>query len=321
MEEIPGFSGGDTRGEEGVLAPFTSIRQAVVYLRRGLAITRHHRGTHALIFLVYATPAAIAAWLSVSAAVNRPGAGAQAAVLVLPYVTAIVGTVVVMVAVGQQAYGRRTGLIRASLNGLPWVPRYFWTNVHTSVIFWVPVGLLLLGRALQEAVAPVQDGVRPVVDVLWWVVIGAVALTVHTRTLLAPFFAIHGDLPGTLAAVEAWRMSGRHFLLCLFTLIAGAGPVAAPLLAAALGLLLTLSGQAQAAFDNAIGDLVWVGIQAIRPVLIPAVYLLYGDLWTAEVARRRQEGEPPIPAFARPLLALTRPLPHLGRLSGAPSGE
>ena len=303
------------------MAPQTSIRQAVVYLRRGLAITRKHRGTHALIFLVYATPAAVAAWLAVSAVATRPAAGAQAAMLVLPYVTAIVGTVVVMVAVGQQAHGRRTGLIRASLKGLPWVPRYFWTNVHTSVIFWVPVGLLLLGRAWQETVAPLPAGVSPILDVVWWVSIGAVALVVHTRTLLAPFFAIHGDLPGTLAAVEAWRMSGRHFGLCLFTLIAGAGPLAVPLLAAALGLLLTLSGQAQAAFASAIGDLVWVGIQAIRPVLIPAVYVLYGDLWTAELARRRREGEPPIPAFARPLLALTRPLPHLGRLSGAPSGE
>ena len=303
------------------MAPQTSISRAVVYLFRGLAITRHHRATHALIFLVYATPAAVAAWLAVSSVSSRPTAGAQVAMLVLPYVTAIVGTVVVMVAVGQQAYRRRTGLVRASVKGLPWVPRYFWTNVHTTVIFWLPVGLLLLGRAWQETVAPVQGGLRPVIDVLWWVVIGAVALVVHTRTLLAPFFAIHGDLPGTLAAVEAWRMSGRHFLLCLFTLIAGAGPVAVPLLAAAFGLLLTLSGQAQAAFENAIGDLVWVGIQAIRPVLIPAVYLLYRDLWAAEVARRRQAGEPPIPPFARPLLALTRPLPHLGRLSGTPSGE
>jgi hypothetical protein len=51
-------------------------------------------------------------------------------------------------------------------------------------------------------------------------------------------------------------------------------------------------------------------------VLIPAVYALYGDLWNTELARRREKGEPPIPAFAPPLLALTRPLPHLGRLSG-----
>lgn len=239
----------------------------------------------------------------------------------LPYVTAIVGTVVVMIAVSHQAHGHRIGLVRVSLKALPWVPRYFWTNLHTSVIFWLPIGLLLLVRSWQEAAIPLAGGLRPVVAVLWWLGIGVVALVIHTRTLLAPFFAIHGDLPGTLAALEAWRASGRHFRLCLVTLIVAGGPVAVPLGALALGLTFTLSGQALAAFLNAVGDLVWVGIQAIRPVLIPAVYALYGDLWNAELARRRQVGEPPIPAFARPLLALTRPLPNLGRLSGTLHGD
>jgi hypothetical protein len=89
----------------------------------------------------------------------------------------------------------------------------------------------------------------------------------------------------------------------------------------ALGLTLTLSGQALAAFLNATGSLVWVGIQAIRPVLIPAVYVLYNDLREAEQRRRRQEGEPPVPLFARVLLALTRPLPHPGRLGGTLNGS
>lgn len=297
------------------------VRQAVAYLRSGLAISRPYWGTHALIFLVYSAPAAAAAWLAASAVTRRPAAGTQVAMLVLPYVTAIVGTVVVMVAVSHQAHRHRIGLVRVSLKALPWVPRYFWTNVHTSAIFWVPVGLLLLVRGWQESAAPLTGGLRPAVAVLWWLVIGVVALVIHTRTLLAPFYAIHGDLPGTLAALEAWRASGRHFRLCLATLIIAGGPVAVPLGAVALCLMLTLSGQALALFVNAIGDLVWVGIQAIRPVLIPAVYALYGDLWNTELARRRQDGEPPIPAFARPLLALTRPLPHLGRLSGTLYGD
>jgi hypothetical protein len=236
--------------------------------------------------------------------------------LVLPYVTAIVGTVIVMVAVGQQANGQRIGLVPASWKALPWVPRYFWTNVHTSAIFWIPVGLLLFGRSWQETAAPLAGGLRPTVETLWWLVIGVVALLIHTRTLLAPFFAIHGDLPGTLAALEAWRASGRHFWLCLATLVIGGGPVAVPLLAMALVLTVTLTGEALAAFLNAIGSLVWVGIQAIRPILIPTVHALYNDLRNVELARRRQEGVPPIPMFARPLLALTRPLPHPGRLGG-----
>src|SRR5207249_8836246 len=104
----------------------------------------------------------------------------------------------------------------------------------------------------------------PALAVLWWLVIGAVGLVIHTRTLLAPFFAIHADLPGTLAALEAWRASGRHFGLCLATLVIAGGPVAVPLLVLAFGLMLTLSGQALAAFLHAAASLVWVGIQAVR---------------------------------------------------------
>jgi hypothetical protein len=311
---------GDPRGVVRVTASSPPVRQAIAYLCRGLAISRPYWPTHALIFVVYSAPAAAAAWLAASAVTGRPAAWAQVAIVVLPYVTAIVGTVVVMVAVSHQAHRHRIGLVRVSLKALPWVPRYVWTNVHTSAIFWLPVGLLLLVRGWQETAAPLAGGPQLAMAVFWWLVIGVVALTIHTRTLLAPFFAIHGDLPGTLAALEAWRASGRHFRLCLATLIVAGGPVAVPLMAVALGLVFTLSGQALTVFVTAIGDLVWVGIQAIRPVLIPAVYALYGDLWNEELARRRQEGEPPIPAFARPLLALTRPLPHLGRLSGPQYG-
>jgi hypothetical protein len=153
------------------------------------------------------------------------------------------------------------------------------------------------------------------VTVLWWFVIAVVALVLHTRTLLAPFLAIHGDLPGTLAVLEAWRASGRHFGVCLSTLIAAGGPVVVPLLGLSLVLILTLPGLALVVFFAALGDLVWVAIQATRPVLIPALYALYGDLWKAESARRRRDGEPPVPTVARVLLALTRPLPNPGRLS------
>jgi hypothetical protein len=290
-------------------------RAAIVYLRRGLAITRPHWAVQARIFMLYAAPAAIAAALAVGSAGRQPALWEQAAMLVLPYLTAILGTVVVMVAVGNQARGRRVGVLRASLMALPWVPRYLWTNVHTTVIFWIPVGLLLLARAWQEKTIALSGGLQVAVTVLWWFVIAVVALVLHTRTLLAPFLAIHGDLPGTLAVLEAWRASGRHFGVCLSTLIAAGGPVVVPLLGLSLVLILTLPGLALVVFFAALGDLVWVAIQATRPVLIPALYALYGDLWKAESARRRRDGEPPVPTVARVLLALTRPLPNPGRLS------
>src|SRR5262249_57614737 len=162
------------------------------------------------------------------------------------------------------------GLVGVGLKALPWVPRYFWTNVHPSAIFWVPIGLLLLVGSWQETAIPLAGGLRPVVAVLWWLGVGVVALVIHTRTLLARFFGIHGDLPGTLAALEAWRASGRHFRLCLATLVVAGGPVAVPLAVLALGLMLTLPGQALTVFVSAIGVLGWVGMQAFRPVPISA---------------------------------------------------
>jgi hypothetical protein len=284
-------------------------------LRRGFAITRTGIGTHLGIMVVFAIPALAAAYLAASTVRRQPTIGEQLGLAVLPWVTAVIGSVVVMVAVSRQAQERPIGVVGATLSALPWVPRYFWTNVHTTIIFWVPNVALLQARALQEAVAPVDGAPQPIVGGLWWVVSGLVGLYLHTRTLLAPFLAIHGDLPGTMAALESWRLSGAHFGRCLATLVAGAAPVALPLAAIAGVAVLSLSGVQREAFWAAAPNLVWAGIQILRPVLIPATYVLYRDLWSQELARRDRDGEPPTPVLARVLLRLTRPLPHLGRYS------
>jgi hypothetical protein len=67
------------------------------------------------------------------------------------------------------------------------------------------------------------------------------------------------------------------------------------------------------ALQAATPALLWAGIQAVRPLLVPAIYALYTDLWRAETARRQRDGAPAVPAVVRLLLALTRPLP--GRAS------
>ena len=290
-------------------------RAGAGYLARGLAITRPHVGVQLRILGVFVLPALAAAYLAAIAVDRQPALWEQALHAVLPWVTAVLGTVVVMVAVSYEARDRPIGARGATLRALPWVPRYFWTNVHTTVIFWVPMGILLQLRTLQQDLAPVDGPLEPVVWVLWWVPIGLLGLFLHTRTLLAAFLAIHGDQPATLAALEAWRLSGRDFGRCLGTLLAGTIPVGLPLALTAGLLALTLTGWWLAAFTAAVPDLLWAGIQAVRPVLIPAIYVLYRDLWDPEVERRSREGAPPVPALARALLRLTRPLPHPGRLS------
>jgi hypothetical protein len=168
-------------------------------------------------------------------------------------------------------------------------------------VFWVPVGALLMLR----------DRLGAGMDIGWWLLIGALAVYLHTRTLLAPFLAVHANLPATLAALEAWRLSARAFRTCLTTLLAGSLPLALPLGLLALVVFASLPQPVREALEPALPDLAYAGIQVIRPLLIPATYLLFRDLWDAELARRATDGSPPVPMLLRPMLALTRPLPNL----------
>jgi hypothetical protein len=287
-------------------------RAGMAYARLGLTEAGRSLGVHLRVLAAYATPALLASYLA--ATIAEPGPLEQASIVGLTWITAVVGTVVVMVVVSSLARGRQTGLARATVTALTWVPRYFWTNVHTTIVFWVPIGLLLeLGAWKAAMVTPSAGMLGPLADGLWWLLIAIVALCLHTRTLLAPFLAVHADLPGTLAALEAWRLSGRNFGLCLATFVFACLPTALPIGAVALTLAVTLPGPVLGMLLAAWPNLVWVGNQMVRPVLIPAVYALYNDLWRGELARRAQDGEPATPRPLCWLLALTRPLPRLAR--------
>ncbi len=286
-------------------------QQAATYLGEGLAIVRRAPGLYLLISAVYAMPALLAGYLA--GYVREPALWQQALMLGLPWVTIVLGTVVIMVAVGYHSRGQPVDLARASGEAIRWVPRYVWTNVHTSLIFWAPIGLLVAARRWQAEALPTMWVPEVLVGGLWWLSITSLALYLHTRTLLAPFLAVHADLPGTLAALEAWRLGGQHFRACFATLVMGTLPVGVPLVLFALGIAHNLPGSAQGAMLAGSPDLIWAGIQAVRPVLIPALYLLYRELWRTEQARRQQLGRPRVPGLAQAVLALTRPLPKLGR--------
>ena len=286
-------------------------RQGRAYLRRGLAGVRRAPGLYAQLALVYAAPALLAAYLAIT--VPEPGPVERIALAVLPWITASFAPVVVMLAVSFLSHGRPAGLGRVSWRALFWLPRYLWTNAHTSVIFWAPMLLLLAARGWLEAAVPAAGPPGAALVALGWLLVGLAALGLHTRTLLAPFLAVHGDLPATLATLEGWRLSGRHFGVCLATLLWGSLPVALPVGLLGVALWAALPPPAWSGLLAALPQLVWVAIHLMRPILIPAVYALYQDLWHAEQARRARVGAPAIPAVARGLLALTRPLPKLGR--------
>ena len=275
------------------------FREGAAYVRAGQEIVRTDRGIYLRAVVLYALPSLVAGYLA--ATVDRPGLLERALMLGLPWLTIVLGAAVLMVVVGHHGRGRRIGLAEATRQGLRWVPRYVWTNCHTTVIFWGPVGALLL---LQEALFPADGGV---LWAAWWVLIAAVALYIHCRTLLAPFLAVHADLPGTLAVVEAWRLSGRRFGVCFGTFVLGTLPVALPLAAAVGVAWLVADPAAWSRVERGAADLAWVGIHAVRPLLVPALYCLYKELWHAEEAPAAS-----VPAWAQRLMGLTRAMPKLG---------
>ncbi len=193
-------------------------------------------------------------------------------VAVLPLITMVVAPVVLMHAVDAGRWGERISVLEATRRGVPRVPQYVWTNMHTTVLFWVPVGALMLLWERSPLGSWFPTGV-------WVALIGLVALHQHVRTVMAPYLAVHGHLNGTRAALMSWQLGGRHFWHLLGTFVLGSLPVALP-----LGLVYLLAERfgpdpLSAALLTASWQLGWVGIQSTRPLLIPALHTAYEDIY------------------------------------------
>ena len=284
---------------------------AIRYTHRGMHVLRASPWQYVQILSAFAAPAAVAAYVTASDVPE--GFGRSALLYVLNAISASAAPVVVMTAVAAGFHGVTLGFVDAMRQGLWWLPRYLWTNAHTSVIFWVPTLALLNLFEWQRRAAPVEGGAGVAVTAAWVVLIGVVALYVHSRTLLAPFFAVHGNLPATLATIESWRMSGRRFPVVFSTFVVSSAPTAVPLAVVFTTLAFTLDEPTgtRAVYMAMLPSLVWVAIKVVRPFLITATYGLYTDLWDEEQRRREEHGAPPVPLLARPLLAISRWVPRL----------
>lgn len=290
-----------------------SFHSGVGYLRKGLGLVRATPGLYVQIAVLFSLPALLAAAL-VLALTPPLSPGWSLLIDALDAVTVAAAPVVVMMAVAAGYRREGVSLGPAVWRALPWLPRYLWTNAHSSLIFWGPVGLLLLLRRWQGAWWPGAEAVGVVVAIGWWLLIGGLALYLHTRTLLAPYLAIHSNLPATRATLESWRLSGAHLGPVIATLLTGSLPMVLPLLGLGI-LILNLGGANRALMHDlelVFSHLVWVGLQIVRPMLIPAVYFLYRELWDAELVQRTLERAPETPPAARLLLSLTEWFPPLG---------
>jgi hypothetical protein len=248
-----------------------------VNLRRGLAITGQQPGLYLQLVLLYSIPPLVAAGVVLFG--PKESAWYQPMVYLLPTITMVVAPVVLMHAVDAGRVGERISVLEATRRGVPWVPLYVWTNIHTTLLFWIPVGALMLlwERSPLGAWLPTA---------VWVVVIGLVALHQHVRTVLAPYLAVHGRLGGTRAALTSWELGGRHFWDLLGTFVVASLPVALP-----LGVVYMLAERfgpdpLSAALLAASWQLGWVGVQSTRPVLIPALHTAYEAIYCEPLAIR-----------------------------------
>ena len=261
------------------------------------------------------SPAVLAAVLTVLEVGKMPAG--SVALFTLNAISSSVAPVVIMVTVAAGFAKERLGVVEAVRRGFAWLLRYLWTNAHTTVIFWVPVGALILLFNWQGESAPLDATGQTVADLFWFLGIGVVALYVHSRTLLAPFLAVHENMPGTLAALESWRLSGRYFPKVFGVFIVSSAPTAVPLAIVIIGLLLLLDGGPKSTMLTMIPSLTWVAIKFVRPFLVTATYPLQKDLWIEERRRRDEHGHPTLPPVLIPLVKLSAFLPRiLGRVMG-----
>jgi hypothetical protein len=245
------------------------LKKAWDNLQQGLEITRQQPDLYLKLVVLYSLPPMVAACLVVFGPRDAPWS--ETLVSVLPVITMVVAPVVLMHAVDAGRSGERISVLEATRRGVPWVPRYVWTNVHTTVLFWVPVGTLVLlwERSPLGALLP---------TVVWVAVIATVALHQHVRTVLAPYLAVHGELGGARAALTSWELGGRYFWELLGTFVLGSGPVAVPLMLGFVVIERFGPSSLSAALLAASWQLVWVGIQSTRGLLIPTLHTAYEDV-------------------------------------------
>ena len=303
----------ESAGSESAVA--TGWRTGWRYFHSGLVILGDNPWLYVRLLTIFAAPAALAAVLTVLEAGETPGG--SVALFALNAISSSVAPVVIMVTVAAGFAKESLGVAEAIRRGLAWLVRYLWTNVHTTVVFWVPVGALVILFRWQGEFAPLDATGQTIAGVVWFLGIGVVALYVHSRTLLAPFLAVHENMPGTLAALESWRLSGRYFPKVFGVFIVSSAPTAIPLAVVIVGLLLLLDDGPKSTMLAMIPSLTWVAIKFVRPFLVTAVYPLQKELWIEERRRRDKQGHPAVPRVLVPLVKLSAFLPSiLGKLVG-----
>ncbi|MCL0043173.1 hypothetical protein M1N17_01870 [Dehalococcoidia bacterium] len=197
-------------------------------------------------------------------------------------------------------------------SSLPWVGRYLYTNAHSSVVFWVPIGLLYFMYRFQSINMPVSTDYDYLQRIVWGAIFVLTGIYLHTRTALAPYLAIHNNIQATLAITVSFRLSsGGDFWRVLGVLLFASIPPIV-VMGALLGLG-ELFGILHLERVSAI-SLHFIGLvlQGIRLLLIPSLYSLhqerYSDSGISSVARGVPYVLRPFPWFSMISMSMLRRL-------------
>lgn len=281
----------------------TVMPQSREYLRRGAVMVLGSPLLFFQIVVAFSLPAFAASWLIT--AVPFGPLWREPVLFVLNALCIVVAPVVFMMAVTACNHGERVGLPQLLWRALPWIPRYVWTNAHTSIIFWLPMTLAItLKDAFTHAAATsatTPNGVNPLDAVAFLVVLLPLGLYLHARTLLAPYLAVHGDRPGTVATWQSWRESAVHLPLLLTTFVLACIPTAIPVIIIGAAITSGAGGRVPVPSSDALAPLVGVGLQIVRLSLVPAAYQMYLDL--ESLVDGAKEAESSMPDQLRPLMA------------------
>ncbi len=274
-------------------------QKGIVYLRRGAKIVSRNPGLYVSLALLYSIPGILSGLIAVGFWSSFFLSGVLGAVLLL--VTLSFAPIVVMQAAAKGHERKKVSFVEVTKAAVPWFPRYMWTNVHTSLIFWVPVQALLLLESLWRESLNLSGGASLVFSIAWAVLILAAALYLHTRTVLAPYLAIHSNLPGTVATVASWRISGHYFWETLSVFLFGTLPVALPLVGLGFTTLVATGWLGHPVISQGILTASGVAVlaQLSRPLLIPAVHAFYVDAWRADTRRRGKPNPSAMPWILR----------------------
>ncbi len=282
--------------EPGVTPPW---QKGIIYLRRGAKIVSRNPGLYINLALLYSIPGILSGLIAAGFWPSFFLSGVLGAVLLL--VTLSFAPIVIMEAAAKGYEKKRVSFVEATKEAAPWFPRYMWTNVHTSLIFWVPVQSLLRLESLWREFFDLSAGVSLIFSIIWTMLIVATALYLHTRTVLAPYLAIHSNLPGTIATVTSWRISGHYFWETLSVFLSGVLPVVIPLVGLGFAILVATGWLGYLILYQDVLSAAGVAVLAqwTRPLLIPAIHTFYVDVWRAEAKCRGMPTPSSIPWILR----------------------